>query len=356
MMSIQDTLNHAFTKWMGGTGPHANIVISSRLRLARNLTDFPFPHLQSEKTAREVLNLVCLVLRAQDAQEKIGPLDFVAIDELSPLDRQILVEKHLISPRLAQGDNPGRGFALLDDEAVSIMVNEEDHLRIQVLLPALQLDTIWELASQVDDVLEAKLDYAFDEQYGYLTCCPTNVGTGLRASVMMHLPVLNMTHQINRILTALSKLGLVVRGLYGEGTEAKGNLFQISNQITLGPSEGEIISNLVAISRQLIEQEQLARGSLRDGVKAQVEDRIFRSYGILANAYIISTEEAMDHLSNLRLGLDMGLFHNFDNKTLNELLVRIRPAFLQKVAGEEMDVFARDLKRAAIIRKILAGS
>ena len=354
-MSIQDTVNRAFTKWMEGTGPYAQVVISSRVRLARNLIEAPFPHLQSEETGRQVLEKVREAARDPEVQRQIGKLHFAALEELSPLDRQILVEKHLISPQHAGDQGPERGLVLRDDEAVSIMVNEEDHLRIQVLFPALQLEEAWELASRVDDVFESRLNYAFDEKYGYLTCCPTNVGTGLRASVMVHLPALAMTRQASRVFTALSKLGFVVRGLYGEGTEAKGHLFQISNQITLGPREEEIIGNLTAVSRQVIEQEELCRDELRKEGLAQVEDMVYRSYGILTNAYIISSEEAMIHLSNLRLGLAMGLLKNNVNlKKLNELLVETRPAVLQKKAGREMDAFHRDLKRAEIIRNALA--
>lgn len=352
-MSVHDTLNTAYTRWMEGTGPYATIVISSRVRLARNLAGYPFPHLQTKEAGLEVLKLVQDAIAGPDLRDKLGDMFFVAMKELSPLERQILVEKHLISPQHAQQDEVG-GLILREDEAVSIMVNEEDHLRIQVLFSALQLDAAWALAGEVDDALEEKLDYAYDEQYGYLTSCPTNVGTGLRASVMMHLPGLVLTNQANRIFTALAKLGLVVRGLYGEGTEAKGNLYQISNQITLGPSEEEIISNLAAVSRQVIEQEELARDGLRKERLAQIEDLVFRSYGILTNAYIISSEEAMAHLSNVRLGLDMGLLRNVKIKTLNELLVKIRPAFLQKMAGKEIDTFNRDLKRAEIIREALA--
>ncbi len=353
-MTIQDHLNTAYARWMEGAGPYAHIVISSRIRLARNLAAYPFPHLQSPEQGREVFSRVRRALSASEVRQQLGSFAFAALEVLSPLDRQILVEKHLISPHHAQDEGEGRGLVLRDDEAVSIMVNEEDHLRIQVLFPALQLEAAWELASQVDDALESRLDFAYDEQYGYLTCCPTNVGTGLRASVMMHLPGLVMTNQANRVFTTLAKLGFVVRGLYGEGTEAKGNLFQISNQITLGPREEEINGNLTAVSKQVIEQEELARESLQKEKSAQLKDRILRSYGILTNAYIISSEEAMDLLSNLRLGLDLGLLRNLDNRTLNELLVRTRPAFLQKMAGREMDAFNRDLMRAAIIREALA--
>lgn len=353
-MSVENALKNPYTKWMEGKGPYASIVISSRVRLARNLTDYPFPPLQDEKIGREVLELVRGTVTSEEVQKRSGKMDFVSLQNLSPLDRLLLVEKHLISPQLADDEGPASGMALSEDEAVSIMVNEEDHLRIQVLYPALQLEEAWELASKVDDVLDGSLNYAFDEQYGYLTCCPTNVGTGLRASVMMHLPAMALTNQASRLFMALSKLGFVVRGLYGEGTEAKGSLFQVSNQITLGPSEEEIIGNLTSVSRQIIEQEELAREKMRKESLAHLEDLVFRSYGILTNAYIISSEEAMAHLSNVRLGLDMGLLRDVHLRKLNELLVETRPAFLQKLFGKEIDSFNRDFKRAEIIRKALS--
>lgn len=353
-MSIKNALNNPYTKWMEGKGPYASIVISSRVRLARNLNGYNFPHMLDEKSSREVMELVKDVLTSKEVAERVGGIDFASLEDLSPLDRMIFVEKHLISPQFAEGEGVGRGLGLSDDEAVSIMVNEEDHLRLQVLFPALQLQEAWDLASLVDDLLESKLDYAFDEQYGYLTCCPTNVGTGLRASVMMHLPAIAMNNQAKKLFMDLSKLGFVVRGLYGEGTQAKGDIFQISNQITLGLSEEEIIGNLTSVSRQIIEQEQWARDEMRKKSLAQLEDMVFRSYGTLTNAYVISSEEAMDHLSNVRLGLDMGLIRDVELRKLNELLVKIRPVFLQKIAGKEIDAFNRDFKRAELIRNTLS--
>jgi protein arginine kinase len=354
-MSIQETLNNAFTKWMEGEGPEARIVISSRVRLARNLDGQPFPHLMSRESGQEVVGLIQEVIADPAVREKLGPLFYVSLNDLSSLDRQILMEKHLISPQQAQDAQGPRGVILRPDEAVSIMVNEEDHLRIQVLLPAFQLGAAWRLANLVDDTLESRLDFAFDEQYGYLSCCPTNVGTGLRASVMMHLPALAMTNQASGVFTALSKVGFVVRGLYGEGTEAKGNLFQVSNQVTLGLSEIEILDRLVSVSRQVIAQEQLGRRSLMKERPSQIEDMVFRAYGILTNARLLNSEETMFYLSCLRLGIDLGLLHNVSNRTLNELLVRTRPAFLQGDGQDSVDAFNRSLKRAEIIRKALSS-
>jgi len=351
-MSIENALKNPYTKWMEGKGPYATIVISSRVRLARNLVDYPFPHLQNEKTGKDVMSLVCQAVEDRAVQEIAAGMEFVDLDDLTMLDRLLLVEKHLISSQHAEEGRRKRGLALSDDESVSIMVNEEDHLRIQVLYPALQLGDAWQLANAVDDALESKLNYAFDPVYGYLTCCPTNVGTGLRASVMMHLPAVTMTRQANELFMALSKLGFVVRGLYGEGTEAHGNIFQISNQVTLGPSEEEIIKNLASVSYQIIEQEENAREQFRKDALIQLEDMVFRSYGVLCNARVISYEESMAHLSNVRLGLEMGLLSNISIRKLNELLVEIRPAFLQRKAGQEMDVFTQDCKRAEMIRNI----
>ncbi len=353
-MSIENALSNPYTKWMEGEGPNASIVISSRVRLARNLNRYNFPHVQDVEDAQEVMDLAKAALEAPEMQELVGGMDFASLADLSPLDRLILMEKHLISPQLADDKGVPRGLALSADEGVSVMVNEEDHLRLQVFFPALQLKEAWNLANKVDDLLESKLDFAFDEQYGYLSCCPTNVGTGMRASVMMHLPGIAMTDQANRFFASLSKLGFVVRGLYGEGTQAKGNLFQISNQITLGYSEEEIVANLASVSYQIIEQEQLAREGVREKSLARLEDLVFRSYGILTNAYIISSEEAVTHLSNIRLGLDMGLLKKVEIKKLNELLVEIRPAFLRKMAGKEIDEFNRDFKRAELIRNSLS--
>jgi protein arginine kinase len=355
-MTINDTISNAYTKWMEGKGPYSKVVISSRVRLARNIAGYTFPHMQTPNTGQEVLKLVQEALQDDNVKAKLGNVIFTSLEELTPLDRQVLVEKHLISPQHADAEGPARGLILREDESVSVMVNEEDHLRIQVLYPALQLDAALDLASRVDDALESKLDFAFDEQYGYLTCCPTNVGTGLRASVMLHLPALTMTNQENRIFMTLSKLGFVVRGLYGEGTEAKGNLYQISNQITLGPSEEEIIGNLTAVTRQVVEQEESGREELRKEGMAQVEDMIYRSLGILANARIINADEAMAQLSNLRLGIDMGILTGVDITTLNALLVQTRPAFLQRQSGREMDAFSRDQKRASTIRETLSAA
>lgn len=354
-MIINNIISRPNSKWLEGTGPASDIVISSRVRLARNLGDLPFPQRMSESQAQQVVNRVAQVLAERDVRKTLGHLEVASLGELSPLERQILVEKHLISPEHAESGGRGRGLAVREDEVVSIMINEEDHLRIQCLYPGLQVNEAWVMANLVDDTLEAHLDYAFDERWGYLTACPTNVGTGLRASVMMHLPGLVLANQAQKVLSTLSQIGLAVRGLYGEGTEASGNLFQVSNQITLGPREEELINNLTAVARHIVEQEKAARRSLMQQAPLQLEDRVWRAWGILTAARVITSKEAMTLLSDVRLGVDLGIIKKVNLRTLNELIILTRPSYLQKLAGKEMNPMERDVKRAAIIREKLVG-
>lgn len=349
-MIINDIINNPNGKWLEGTGPFSDIVISSRVRLARNFKDLPFPQSLSESQAEEVLNRISQVLAIKEVRRVIGNLEVVSLRDMAALDRQILVEKHLASPTLVENVEPGRGLAVREDEEISIMINEEDHLRIQCLYSGLQVFEAWEMANTVDDAIESQMDYAFDEKWGYLTACPTNVGTGMRASVMLHLPGLVITNQANRVLSALPQIGLVVRGLYGEGTEATGNLFQISNQVTLGPKEEELVNNLTAVVRHIVEQEKAARKGLMQQARLMVEDRACRALGTLTHARTMNSQEAMSLLSDVRLGVDLGLIKKVNLRILNELIVLTRPGYLQKLAGEEMTPMMRDVKRAAIIR------
>lgn len=356
--ALESVLKNPRSKWMEVQGPSSDIVISSRVRLARNLTDVPFPHGLDEKSAQNLIRQVEKALQKLNADKTVrahGEVTLFRLGEYSSLDRQVLVEKHLISPQLAsKGDLAA--LALSEDSAVAIMINEEDHLRIQCLYPGLKLEDAWEMASHIDDLLEQDMDYAFCERRGYLTTCPTNVGTGIRASVMMHLPGLVLTNQAGRILNTLSKVGVMVRGLYGEGTEAIGNIFQVSNQITLGRSEEDIIRNLMGISRQILEHERSARQRLLNDVRNEIEDRVCRAYGILTNARILSSNEAMKLLSDLRLGIDVHILPHVRPEVFNELLVLTRPGYLQKLSGEELGPQARDLKRAALIRQRILQS
>ncbi|WP_435922640.1 protein arginine kinase [Paenibacillus sp. DYY-L-2] len=337
------------SEWMSRGGNESDIVISTRVRIARNLVHQPFPMLATNQQSEEVLQLLQDVLNDERLQS-YGALHPVLLSELDDLDKRILVEKHLISPNLAGESRKGAVF-ISEDESLSIMVNEEDHLRIQCLYPGFQVQEAWERASGVDDIFEGHVDYAFDANRGYLTSCPTNVGTGLRASVMMHLPALALTQQINRILSAVSQVGLTVRGIYGEGSEAMGNLFQISNQITLGQSESEIIENLVGVVMQIIEHEKNARAKLMAESRLRVTDRVMRSYGILSHAAIIDSKEAAQRLSDVRLGVDVGLIDDVSAEVLNELNVMTQPGFLQKLFGENLSPAERDMYRAKLIRE-----
>jgi protein arginine kinase len=280
-------------------------------------------------------------------------MNMVTFDQLQSLDRHILAEKHLISPVHADSNSPLRAVLVNEDGALSAMINEEDHLRIQCMLPGLNLSDSYTRVRDLDNELEKNLDYAFDENWGYLTSCPTNVGTGMRASVMMHLPAIQMTGQVNQILQNISQLGLAVRGLYGEGSEAVGNFFQISNQITLGQTEEDICNYLHTITEQIVEQERVLREKLQKDMKYQLEDKIGRAFGILSNARIISSDEALTLFSAVRLGIDLRILKGISIFALNELMVAVRPGHLQKQAGQDMDTIERDIKRAEVIKEKL---
>jgi protein arginine kinase len=354
-MSMQRYIQNPFSNWMKGTGPDSDIVISTRVRIARNLRQQPFPLLATDSQAEAVVQKVSEAATRNGMRAAIGKLDMVRMDDLNPLEKRVLVEKHLISPNLAEESRKG-AVLLSEDESISVMVNEEDHIRIQVFMPGFQLTEAWELGNKVDDLFEKHVHYAFDEKRGYLTSCPTNVGTGVRASVMLHLPALVMTQQINRMLQAVHQVGLVVRGLYGEGSEALGNLFQLSNQVTLGVSETDILSNLYSVAKQIIEQERVARQYLLNDSRVTLEDKIFRSYGILLHARKVESKEAAQRLSDVRLGIDLGMIPSVSPDVLNELLVLTQPGFLQQHAGQKLSPEQRDERRARIIRERLQAS
>jgi protein arginine kinase len=341
------------SRWIVDQGPDADVVITSRVRLARNLRGYPFPHLMQETDAKRMLQEVddLVVLGSQHGD--VGRLRLVRMADLDRLDREVLVEKHLISRDLARSRHAGAAMLVRDDEAISIMINEEDHLRIQCLLSGLQLEECYRMASRCDDWLEGRFEYAFDQTHGYLTACPTNVGTGLRASVMVHLPGLVMTQQIGNMLAAISKVGLVVRGLYGEGTESSGDVFQISNQITLGPSEEEILQNLGAVIRQLIEQERASRQAVLKAARVVLEDRVYRSYGVLTTARLLTSQESMRLLSDVKLGADLKLIDVPSARAFSQLLVMSQPAMVQRLADQQLGEAERDQKRAELVRERL---
>ncbi|QTD39872.1 protein arginine kinase [Sporosarcina sp. Te-1] len=347
-MSIDNFMKNSVTGWMSSHGEHSDIVMSTRIRLARNLRGRRFPIAFSPEEAKDVDQLITEALLNSEE----NGYSYMKVSALPLLERQVLVEKHLISPQLTDPERHG-AVLLSEDETLSIMVNEEDHIRIQCIYPGFQLDGAYEKADRVDDYLEKKLPYAFDEQFGYLTSCPSNTGTGMRASVMMHLPTLTMTKQINRIIPAISRLGFVVRGSYGEGSEALGNIYQVSNQTTLGKTEKEILSELKNITLRLIAHERRSRELLMSKSRLALENRLFRSLGTIAYARLLPSEEAARCLSDVRLGIDMDIIQDIDMTILNELMVFMQPGFLQQYAGTELTAEERDIFRAKLFRERL---
>lgn len=337
--------------WMQGDGPQNDIILSSRMRLARNIADIPFPAGLDDERAKSVIDLVKDSL--EKAESKLMVKDYI-MKELPPIERQYLVERHFISPGLSKNSASGAAF-ISSDGMVSIMINEEDHIRIQTILPGLQIKRSWEMASNIDDILEQSLEYAYNENWGYLTSCPTNVGTGMRASVMVHLPALNITGNMSKILQTVAHIGLTIRGLYGEGTEIIGNIFQISNQITLGRAEEEIVENLTAVTGQIIEKEKEARRILFNNSRMQTEDRIWRSWGIMNNARVMNSHECMKLLSDIRLGVDAGIIENIPVQLLNEIMIETQTASIQKQSGKELSASERDIIRAEMVREKLGG-
>ncbi len=330
-------------------GPHDRIVMSSRVRLARNLKDAAFPGWAKKPERMRVFEMIRpAVLGLAEMKDAFAE----TMDTLSTLDKQILVERHLISREHA-AKSAGSGLVLNRDETLCFMINEEDHLRMQALRPGLQLRQAWATIDQADSFLEKKLEYAFSPELGYLTACPTNIGTGIRVSAMLHLPGLVLAEQINPIIQSVNKLGLAVRGLYGEGTEALGNVFQVSNQMTLGESETAIVERLEKVLAQIMEHEENARASLLEKKPKMVYNHIGRAYGILANAHSISSKETMNLLSLMRLGVDSGLFPGVDRSLVDELFILTQPAHLQKQHSEKLSAEERDLLRADMVRERL---
>ncbi len=339
-------------EWLKGSGPMSDVVVSSRARLARNLAGMPFLSRCSESQFREIARgLEKLLLKVGLGGETL----YVDMEAADSVDRQMLVERHLISRQHAEAKYP-RGLAIAGCETVAVMVNEEDHLRMQVLRGGLQLDACYAEIRRLDDVLEEHVSFAFSSRFGYLTACPTNVGTGLRLSVMLHLPALKMTGQIEKVLRAARDMRLAVRGLYGEGTEAIGDLFQVSNQNSLGSSEEEIVGEFRdQIVPGIIEFERKARESLRKNRSAALEDKIFRAGALLRSARLISSEETMYLLSHARLGVSLELVRDMPMDIINELCLITQPAHLQRLLGRELSPAQRGEERARLIRSKLGS-
>ena len=349
-MEIKD-LSDNTGEWLRGTGKESDIVISSRVRLARNIAGYPFLSRANLKQRREIESL----LRKTIIERKIAQdVSYVNLNQATAIDKLFLVERHLISKEHAEGEGE-RGVAFGKSETVSLMINEEDHLRIQVIRSGFELKNTWDTIDEIDNLLGESLNFAFSSRFGFLTACPTNVGTGMRVSVMLHLPALGMTKHIEKVFNAVGKLGLVVRGLYGEGTKVSGDLYQISNQFALGKSEKEILSIIESVIPRITSYERMARKALVMESKDQLEDRIWRSYGMLKAARMITSEEILQLLSQVRMGVNIGLIDDIEMQTLNELFVLTLPAHLQKLEGCELDSAQRNVIRASYVRKRLYG-
>jgi protein arginine kinase len=336
-------------EWLRGSGPEADIVISSRIRLARNLADFPFISRASDQDRSQIEKMMreCIL-----GIKESGELLYVEIDQLEGVDRQLLVERHLISREHAESQG-ARAVAIDPRETFSLMINEEDHLRMQVMQCGLDLQSVWKKITRIDDLIEAKVTYAYHERLGYLTACPTNVGTGMRVSVMLHLPALVLTRQIDKVFRSLQKISLAVRGLYGEGSQAMGDFYQISNQITLGRSEEELIQQVGDIVPVIIDYERQARDFLIKESHENLHDRVSRAYGILRTAQTISSEETMHLLSSVRMGVNLGLIRDLGIPAINELFIHTQPAHLQKLTGGQLDTADRNIERARYLRRYL---
>ena len=352
-MTLRNITEHA-GEWLRGAGPQSDVVISSRIRLARNLAGYPFVGQANRRQRYEVLD----ACRSHITNRRLADnIIWVHLPDATATDRQLLVERHLISRQHASSKNEvPRGVAIGGDETFAIMVNEEDHLRIQVLRSGMQLSEAFDQINRIDDVLEEQLEFAYSRRFGYLAACPTNVGTGIRVSVMMHLPALKLTGEIDKVKRAARDMHLAVRGLFGEGSEAQGDLFQVSNQTTLGKSEQEILADFEhTVVPQIIAYEQQARQALTRQREEQLDDKIWRAWATLNHARVIGTEEVLQLLSHVRLGVNLGRLDKVDIRTINELFLLTQPAHLQRITGAEMDPATRRIARARLIRQRLGA-
>lgn len=327
----------------------SNVVMQTRIRLARNLRKYPFPCRLSQAGKNEVVETIVNAIKNSNSP-LANDFDVLYVKDLTEAQRISLVEAHLASPEFIS-DSAGRAIVLSKDREMSIMINEEDHIRLQILKKGFDLEGAYDVADKLDTLLDENLDFAYDEKLGYLTQCPTNLGTGMRASVMLHLPALQRSKAVSRIAGNLQKLGLTIRGTYGEGSEPQGAMYQLSNQVTLGISEQAAIDNLKNITAQLINQEENAQKRMADSIETQ--DRIVRSLGILKSARLISRDEAMDLLSNVRFGINTGLIEDVEIQVIDKLISDIQPATMIVNKKENLTPSQRDQLRAEHIREVL---
>ncbi len=348
-MKLVDELIKQSGAWLDATGK-IGVIVSSRLRLARNLAGVSFPGWAGEEEVMRVWGQAVEVLQSRPS---LPDSLVLALPDLGRVDKEVLLERHLISREMTER-GAGSGLVASRDETMAVMVNEEDHLRLQAMKPGLELAALWERLNRLDTEIEQTLDYAFSPTLGYLTACPSNVGTGMRASVMLHLPGLVLMNEIAPIIKAVNKIGLAVRGLWGEGTEAAGNMFQISNQMTLGENEENLIRRLEQIVLEITEHEQNARSRLAEQKVHSLRDHVGRAYGILTHAFLLNSKETLDLLSALRLGIEMGIVTEWSESVVNDLFLRIQPGHLQKAEGKTIGAERRDLVRARHVRDRLA--
>ena len=333
--------------WYLQNGKDSDVVISSRVRLARNLDKIPFKTRASKEDMQKVLNKI----------EEITPslgygLKFLKLKDIDDITKLTLIEKHVISPDFAIDKEEIGAILINEEENICIMINEEDHLRLQVFSSGMDLENLKNLIVEIDEKIDGLLDYAFSEQYGYLTACPTNVGTGMRASVMVHLPALTLTGNITKVLNVVNGFGMNIRGIYGEGTQSQGDIYQISNNQSLGITENEIIKNLKTITEKVIEQERLARKYLAKN-QIELEDRVYRAYGTLAFSKKISSEECRNLMSIIKLGTDLGIIKELNDSKVSKINLYTQVGNLQKYLGKNLDAYERDIKRSEVIKQII---
>lgn len=348
-MNIEDLVYNA-ASWLSGEGSADGMVVSCRARLARNLAAWPFA---PKTTLEDQEKIIAQVLSASQKCRSMCDAAFFQMNALQANQRQLLVERHLISPALAKSKGQ-RGVLFNADESLSVMINEEDHLRLQAILPGLQTHAAWQRVDALDDALRSELEWAQSERWGFLTACPTNTGTGLRLSVLIHLPALVLTEDMERVMRGLTRMTFAVRGFYGEGTNAVGNLFQISNQVTMGVPEGEIVEKLAAVTQQIMDHEREAQAALLADAPAQVEDKVWRAYGILRHARVLSGKEFMDLLSAVRLGCSLGLIDGLPLGFINQLMIITQPSHLQAESRTTLSPADRDVRRAERVRRCWA--
>lgn len=335
------------SNWYLQNGEDSDVVISTRVRLARNIAGFNFENRCNKEEKQKILSKI----------EEITPslgygLNLLKLKDMDEISKMCLVEENVISPEFVKGNNENQAILLNNEENICIMINEEDHLRIQVFSEGMAITSLMNLAKELDQKLERQLPYTYSEKYGYLTACPTNVGTGVRISVMVHLPALNKTGNLNKLLRIVNNFGMSVRGVYGEGSQSMGDMYQISNNQTLGITEEELVKSMQSITEKVIEQERLARKYLAKN-KLGLEDKVYRAYGTLENARLLPSNECIELLSDIKLGTDMGILQELDDAKVKKLFLYTKPANLQKYYGNQMSDIERDSKRTELIRQIL---